>query len=262
MDDNYGIFSLKGKVIAVTGGTRRYGYHFCEALAEAGGTVILTSRDGKRAGEAASGFKDRGFNVKGYGMDQSDDNSIEEFVSSVISDYGRIDVLVNNARTVPRMHLSEITREELDKVFTVNSVGLILLTRRVVDEMKKYVKGNIINIGSIYGMGGQDPGIYEQPDKNLSMDYPIQKGGVIALTRQLATTLAQYNIRANCLSLGGLSETAPADPVFLERYCKRTPMGRMAVGSDVKGPIIFLASDASAYMTGVNMVVDGGWTAW
>ena len=259
---DYGVFALEGKVVIVTGGTRKYGYCFCEALAEAGGTVILTSRDKQRADATAAEFTGRGLKAFGYALEQSEDDSIEAFVRAVMRDHDRIDVLVNNARRIPQMPPNEINREELDKLFTVNAVGLILLTRRIVDEMKKTGRGNIINIGSIYGMAGQDLSIYEDPDRNMSLDYPIQKGGMIAYTKQLATCLASYRIRANCLSLGGLRETAPDDPVFLKRYCKRVPLGRMAVKEDVKGPIVFLASDASAYMTGANLVVDGGWTAW
>lgn len=257
-----GIFSLKGKVIAVTGGTRRYGYHFCEALAEAGGDVVLTSRDRKRAEETAAALRSRDLRAFGYELEQGEDASMEAFVRSVMQDHGRIDVLVNSARRLPQRQNGVITREELEKQFAVNCVGLILLTRRVVEEMKKARKGNIINIGSIYGMGGQDLSIYEDPEKNISQDYPIQKGGIIAYTKQLATTLAQHGIRANCLTLGGLRGTEPPDSVFLARYCKKVPLGRMADGVDVKGPIVFLASDASGYMTGANLVVDGGWTAW
>ena len=256
------IFSLEGKVIVVTGGTKKYGRAFGVALAEAGGTVIVTSREKPRADAAAKELCDRGGRAHGYVLDQADDDSIEALVSDVIRDHGRIDVLVNNARRIPEMTAPEISREELDRLFAVNAVGLILVTRRVVEEMKKGGGGNIINIGSIYGMGGQDLSIYEHPDRNMSLDYPIQKGGMIAYTKQLATCLARYKIRANCLSLGGLRETAPDDPVFLEQYCKRVPLGRMAVPEDVRGPMVFLASDASAYMTGANVVVDGGWTAW
>ena len=256
------IFSLDDRVIIVTGATKKYGHHFGRALAEAGGTVIITSRDKERAEKTAAEFAREGLKAFGYELEQAEDESIEELVRAVIQDHGRIDVLVNNARRIAQLPPPEIDREELDKVFTVNAVGLILLTRRVTEEMKKVRSGNIINIGSVYGMGGQDLSIYEKPDSKMSWDYPLQKGGMIAFTKQLATCLARYNIRANCLSLGGLRETAPDDPVFLEAYCKRLPLGRMAVGKDVWGPIIFMASDASAYMTGANVVVDGGWTAW
>lgn len=262
MSDTYGIFSLKEKVVVVTGGTQRYGSHFCEALGQAGATVILTSRDQGRADDTARGFRDMGLEVFGYSLELGDDSSIEAFVDAVIQDHGRIDVLINSARTTPGMIASELTREALDQTFTVNLVGMILLTRRVVEEMKQAGGGNIINIGSIYGMGGQDLSIYEDPEASLSLDYPIFKGGTIAYTKQLATTLAQHNIRANCLSLGGLRETIPDEHYFLPRYNQRVPMGRMANGEDIAGPIVFLASDASAYVTGANLVVDGGWTAW
>lgn len=261
MNSSSGIFSLKGKVIVVTGGTRKYGYCFCEALAEVGGTVIVTSRDKKRAEEAAASFTKKGQESFGYALDLAQDDSINEFVTGVIKNHQKIDVLINNARHIPQMPVYNIDRKELDKTFTVNSVGLILLTRLVVEEMKKAGKGNVINISSIYGMGGQDSSIYRDPEPNISLDYALQKGGIIAYTKQLAAILGQYNIRANCLTLGGLWESG-LDPYFLERYNKRVPLGRMAKGEDVKGPIIFLASDASAYMTGANLVVDGGWTAW
>lgn len=258
----FDMFRLEDKVIVVTGGTRRYGHIFCDALSEAGGTVIVSSRDKQRAEETAAGFAAWGRTCFGYRLEQGDEASIEEFVDTVIRDHGRIDVLVNNARRIPQKASDVIDREELEKLFVVNSVGLILLTRRVVREMSNAGGGNIINIGSIYGMVGQDLSIYEQPDRHMSWDYPIQKGGTIGFTKQLATCLARHRIRANCLSLGGLQETAPSDPIFLEAYCRRTPLGRMAVPEDVKGPILFLASDASCYMTGANLVVDGGWTAW
>lgn len=261
MGSGCGIFSLEGKVIVVTGGTRRYGYHFCDGLAEAGAQVVLTSRDRKRAEETAGKFKSRGLDVCGYSLELAEDGSIEEFARAVVREHKGIDVLVNSARRIPQMGPADINRAELDKLFTINCVGTILLTRLVIEGMKKAGGGNIINIGSIYGMGGQDLSIYEEPEASTSWDYPMQKGGMIAYTKQLATTLARHNIRANCLSLGGLGEGVPGGR-FLESYCKRTPLGRMAVGEDVKGPIVFLASDASAYMTGANMVLDGGWTAW
>lgn len=262
MSADYEKFSLRDQVVLVTGGAIKYGYIFCDALTEAGGTVLVTSRDKKRADETAAKFTDKGRKCFGYAYDQGSDDSIEALVRDVIRDHGRIDILINNARRIPQMAAPDITREELDKLFSINSAGLILLTRRVVDEMKKAGAGNIINIGSIYGMVGQDLSIYNNPDRSASWDYPIQKGGTIAYTKQLATCLGKFGIRANCLSLAGLRETAPDDPVFLERYCKRLPLGRMALSEDVKGPIVFLASDASRYMTGANLVVDGGWTAW
>ncbi len=262
MSSGCDIFSLQDKVIIVTGGTRKYGYYFCEGLCEAGGTVAVTSRDEERAKQMAQEFSSRGLKAFGYALELADDDSIEQLVTRVIQDHGKIDVLINNARRIPQMPPNEIDREELGKLFDINAVGQILLTRRVVEEMKKAGGGNIINIGSIYGMGGQDLSIYAEPEASYSLDYPIQKGGAIAYTKQLATILARYNIRANCLTLGGLRETAPDDSHFLEHYCKRVPLGRMTVGDDVKGPIVFLASDASAYMTGANLVVDGGWTAW
>lgn len=263
MDKNSDLFSLEGKVVIITGGTRKYGHHFSEALAEAGATVVITSRDKKRAEETAEKFTSRGLKAFGYSLELMQDDSINEFVDSVIKNHEKIDVLINNARHIPQMQHDVINRKELDDSFTVNSVGLILLTRRVVEEMKKVGQGNIINISSIYGMVGQDISIYDDPEPNIILDYPIQKGGLIAYTKQLAAILGRHNIRCNCLTPGGLRETVPDSySSFIERYNKRVPLGRMAVGKDCKGPIVFLASDASSYVTGHNLIVDGGWTAW
>jgi NAD(P)-dependent dehydrogenase (short-subunit alcohol dehydrogenase family) len=254
-------FSLDNKTVIVTGGTRRYGHAFCDGLAEAGATVALTSRSLQRAQETADEFRERGRDAHGYRLDLADDEQINALVDDVLDDHGAIDVLVNSARYLPSDTWDTIDREELDAVFDVGIVGTILITRRVVNEMKPAGGGVIINIGSIYGMGGQIPAIYRNPDEALTLDYPMQKGGMINWTRQLATTLADDGIRANCLSLGGLREESH-DEYFITRYNERTPMSRMARADDVKGPIVFLASEASAYMTGVNVVVDGGWTAW
>jgi len=262
MNQDNSLFSLDGKVVVVTGGTKRYGLCMAEGLAEAGATVILTSRDKARAEEVAHPLRERGLDAHGAQLQQGDDASIEAFVGGIIAEYGRIDVLVNSARHIPGMTAFEIDRAELDKTFTVNATGQILLTRRVIEAMRSTGGGNIINIGSIYGMGGQDPRVYDDPDRNISFDYAIMKGGMIAWTKQLATVLAKDNIRCNCLSLGGFKEPTSLPAGLEERYCERTPMGRMANTNDVKGPIVFLASNASGYMTGANLVVDGGWTAW
>lgn len=260
MSKDCDFFSVNDKVVIVTGGTGMYGYYFCQGLAEAGATVITTSRDKQRAEKKTKPLTDKGLKVFSYSLDLTNDDSIEEFVSAVIRDHKKIDVLVNNARVPPVAHY-EMTRENLEKSFATNLLGLMLITHRVIEEMKKTGEGNIINIGSIYGAGGQYRSIYNDPDANMSMDYPAQKGGLLTYTKQLATIFGKDNIRANCLSLGGVATPAHA-PDFVERYNERTPLGRMAEGKDVYGPIVFLASDASVYMTGANLMVDGGWTAW
>ena len=262
MSQGTSLFSLDSRIVVVTGGTKRYGYSMAEGLAQAGGTVILTSRDKARAEAKAAPLRDRGLKAFGYALRQEDDASIDAFVSAVIDTYGRIDVLVNSARVTPSTTAFEIDRTELNDTFGVNLTGLILLTRRVIEEMRKTGGGSIINMGSIYGLGGQDPGVYDNPDEMISLDYAIAKGGTIAWTRQLAVVFARDNIRVNCLSLGGYKdpENPPGD--FEQKYCARTPMGRMADIDDAKGPVVFLASQASSYVTGANLVVDGGWTAW
>ena len=256
------MFKLDGKIALITGGTRRYGRAMSWGLAEAGATVVLTSRSKDRAEEIAAPMRDQGLIAHGAALDQGDDASIKSCIDDVIAEHGRIDVLINSARHIPTMTATEIDRAELDRTFTVNATGQILLTRRVITEMKKTDGGSIVNIGSIFGMIGQDLRVYENPDELMSLDYAIMKGGMIAWTKQLAAVYAASNIRVNCLSLGGLQdpENPPGD--FERRYAEATPLGRMAVPDDVKGVIVFLVSDASQYMTGANVVVDGGRVIW
>ena len=262
MPKGHKMFSLERKIAVVTGGTKRYGLAMAEGLAQCRATVILSSRSKTRAEEYAEPMRQQGLKVYGAALDQADDASIDSFISDIIAEYGKIDILINSARHIAEGPAFEIPRQEFDKTFTINVTGQILIVRRVIGEMRKTGGGSIINIGSIYGMGGQDPSIYDDPDQALSLDYSIVKGGMVAWSKQIATMFAKDNIRCNCLTLGGLNQPEMEGTAFLEEYCRRTPMGRMSYPEDVKGPIVFLASDASAYVTGINLIVDGGWTAW
>lgn len=262
MPEGNKMFSLEGKIAVITGGTKRYGLAMAEGLAQGGAVVILSSRNKKTAEEYAKPMRQQGLKVYGAALDQADDASIDAFISDIIAEHGKIDIFVNSARHIAEGTAFEITRQELDKTFTINVTGLILIVRRVIKEMRKTGGGSIVNIGSIYGMGGQDPSIYDDPDKATVLDYSIVKGGMVAWSKQIATMFAGDNIRCNCLTLGGLKQPEMEGTGFLKEYCRRTPMGRMSDPEDVKGPIVFLASDASAYVTGANLIVDGGWTAW
>jgi NAD(P)-dependent dehydrogenase (short-subunit alcohol dehydrogenase family) len=255
------LFSLAGKVILLTGGTRNYGRIFCRALAEAGATVAVTSRSVERAEAVAAPLREEGHQVHGLALDQASDDSLEAAVSEIMDRWGRVDVLVNSARYIPQMPSTEIDRAELLRSFDINCVGLVLITRRVAEIMREQGGGSIITIGSIYGLGAQYPFVYSEPERSMLHDYPLQKGGTIVWTKQLAAMYAKDHIRANCLTLGGLSQNA-IDDHFLAQYERLCPLGRMARAEDVAGPIVFLASDASAYMTGANLIVDGGWSAW
>ncbi len=251
-------FSLFGKVAIVTGGAGLYGKFIVEGLGEAGASVYIASRNIERSGKFAEELKEKGYEVKAIKFDQAKEESINDLKVKIIEEKGRIDILVNNAVLRPmKSYYDEI--EKFRTSMEVNAVGVFNLTRIIGEVMKEQRYGSIINISSIQGIVGPDFTLYEGTEMDVPPDYFFHKSGLINLTRYFAARLGPYNIRVNCISPGGLY--AGQNERFVERYNKRTFLGRMANGEDIKGVVIFLASDASAYITGANIVVDGGYTA-
>jgi NAD(P)-dependent dehydrogenase (short-subunit alcohol dehydrogenase family) len=255
------LFNLDKKVALVTGGAGKYGSGIVEGLAEAGALVIIASRDEKNCRAKADELGRRGFSAKGACLDLADEKSILKLRDAVIADYGRIDILVNNA--VGRFG-GKNSREIWEQSMRVNAVGLSVCTTAFLEPMIAQKSGNIINIASMYGMVAQNPRMYpgtgvEGPGP-MHGDYAFHRAGIINYTRYLAALCAEYNIRVNCISPGGLLADQP--PEFLKRYNERVPLRRMAKTDDIKGAVVYLASEASAYVTGHNLVVDGGWTIW
>ncbi|OGY30940.1 MAG: hypothetical protein A3C02_01075 [Candidatus Andersenbacteria bacterium RIFCSPHIGHO2_02_FULL_45_11] len=243
---------LKNKIILITGGKGFLGEYFSQALTAAGATVI-------------TGDIHPDADVQ---MDVTSTESIRTAFSDILATRSRIDVVVNNAAIDPKFdgnadqnaklfenYPEELIRKSLD----VNLLGYTLVAQEAIRHMLAQKSGNIINVSSIYGMVGPDQSIYPNGTQK-PVDYFITKGGVVMLTKFLATTYGKQNIRVNTLTLGGVFKEHGKD--FIDRYGARTPLGRMANPDDVGGPLVFLASDASSYMTGANLVVDGGWTAW
>ncbi len=257
------MFSLKGKTALVTGGAGKYGACIADGLAEAGAGVVIASRNIKNCEKKAKSLRDAGYFAAAGEVDIADEESVVKLKDKIISECGGIDILVNNAVARPGGELPPA--EAWAESMRVNAVGLHICTRVFLDEMKKKKKGNIINISSMYGMVSQFPPMYEETNLKPSEtgDYWFHKGGMINYTRFLAGTYAKYNIRANCISPGGFHGKEGDHPEkFLKNYAERVPLGRMADEDDIKGAVVFLASDASAYVTGHNLVVDGGWTIW
>lgn len=254
------MFNLKGKSALVTGGARLYGSCISQALGEAGASVIIASRDIKKCQAKAKELQEQGLDIYGELLDITDEESVVELKERIVSKYGKIDIMVNSARLVSMLSFEDPI-ERWEESMKVNSTGIFLCTRIFIEQMKKQRHGNIINIGSIYGIVGQDPELYAGTDMKSAPDYWFCKGGIINLTKYLATKFASYNIRVNCISPGGLI-TKDTPSQFIKNYSHRVPLGRMANEDDIKGAVVYLASDASAYVTGHNLVVDGGWTVW
>jgi NAD(P)-dependent dehydrogenase (short-subunit alcohol dehydrogenase family) len=279
-------FSLVGKTAVVTGAAGLLGREHVRALVAAGATVVATDRDLAACVREISVFRDEAAaRTHAFAADITVPESLERLADHVFGLTGRLDVLVNNAALNDKFETggdaarnARFESYPLDlfrRVLDVNVTGTFLTTQILGRRMLEQQSGSIINIGSTYGLVGPDQRIYRQHDRNQtfwkSPAYPASKGAVLAFTRFLATTWAVHGIRVNSLTPGGILD--PADPLadeeagvqkrfFVDQYARRTPLGRMGRPDELAGALIFLASDASSYVTGANVVVDGGWTAW
>lgn len=260
------IFNLKEKIVIVTGGTGYFGKPISLALAQAGAKVIIASRNVEQCKAYAAELQAENLHAEGYRLDLSDQVSISDFVDSVVTAYGRIDVLVNNAVSRAGFkNLEDISKADWQSAQEINSTGLMLITQAVLKQMSKQHYGNIINIGSIQGCVGPNFPVYGETGMTSPVNYTYDKWAMVGFTKWIANYYGRLNIRANCLSPGGYGpgvEESYGENEFVDNYKRLTPLGRFAGDADIKGPIIFLASDASAYVTGHNLVVDGGWTSW
>jgi len=254
------MFSLSGKVALVTGGAGLYGRQIVQALAEAGADTIMASRNVDALEKQAEKFKAQGLdNITVHKLDQSDENSIRQLRSDVLEKFGKIDILVNNAVARP-MKPNVYDPRAFAESMKINVTGLYMMSELFAEPMKQQKSGSIINVGSIHGMIGIDLTLYEGLGFSSAVpDYFFHKGGMINYTRYFASILGHYNVRVNCVSPGGFFNNQPEE--FVKRYNDRTFLGRMANEQDLKGVIVFLASDASAYITGANIPVDAGYTA-
>jgi len=201
-------------------------------------------------------------------VDISQKSEIEKMKNNILKKYGTIDVLINNAFFNPSQSknstcpFEEFPLELWNEVLKVNLTGVFLCSQIIGNVMKKQKHGNIINIASIYGLVGADQRIYGNSKLNSPVSYAASKGAIVNLTRYLAAYWQRKNIRVNTLSLGGVHDESYMDKKFIKNYSNKTILGRMANNDEFNGAILFLASDASSYMTGTNLIIDGGWTAW
>ncbi len=250
------LLSLKSKIVLVTGGSGNYGKCIVEGLAEADATVITTSRNIEQAEKTAKLFRDKGFTVHAMQADQVDHDSVTLLKKNIVKQFGKLDVFVNNAVSRP-MTGYNAPIEQFAASMAVNATGMMDLLREMTDLIARNKGGSIINISSMFGMFGPDLTNYIGTDMgDLAPDYFFHNAGLINLTRYMTRMLADKNIRFNCISPGGLFNNQP--PPFVENYCKRVPLRRMANRDDIKGLVVLLASEAGAYINGENILMDGG----
>lgn len=265
------LFSLKNKTAIVTGALGLIGKNHCFALAEAGANVVACDLNEEGCSEFVKSLP--GDSI-GIGVDITNSDSLKNLRDIVLNKYGKIDVLVNNAAindmfenplsALEQSMFENYPLEMWKKSLEVNVTGMFLCSQVIGTEMAKVNSGSIINVASTYGMVAPDQSLYqnEKGEQTFykSPAYPATKGAVISFTKFLAAYWGNKGVRVNTLTPGGVENSQ--NEFFIKNYSKRTPLGRMAAPTDYKGAVVFLASDASAYMTGANLVVDGGWTAW
>ncbi len=252
------LFDLTGRVAVVTGGAGLYGRQIAAALAEAGARTFMASRNLEKLQAQAELFRRAGLEVTPLEYDQASEASVLALLQQVLDAARKVDVLVNNSVLRP-MHDWASPPAEFAESMAVNATGLFVITRAFGEQMAKQGGGSIVNIGSTYGLVGPDFTMYEGLGWGMPPDYWFHKGGMLQLTRFAASKLGPHGVRVNTISPGGLYNNH--DPVFLSRYNARTFLGRMANQNDLKGAVVFLASDASAYVTAANIQVDGGYTS-
>lgn len=257
------LFSLKGRVAVVTGAAGWLGAALSRALAEAGARVVATSREAGRAAAFAATLPGDGH--AGMGFEQGETDTIPGFVAEVERRMGRVDVLVNNAYGGTLRRIEDATAEDFDRAYHLGVTAYFLLAREVMGHLRRRgAPGSIINIASMYGVVASYPEVYEGVEMSSPPQYHGLKGGLVHLTRHLAAYWAKDNIRVNAISPGPFprTEVDRRNPGFIPRLEGKVPMGRMGRPEELKGAVVLLASDAGSYITGQNLLVDGGWTAW
>lgn len=253
------LFRLDGRIALVTGGAGIYGVHISRALAEAGAHVVIASRNLEQCQKTAGELTDEGLKVSAAALDLGSSGSIQALCDEIVSEFGKLDILFNNAVARAGGDPSTVTEEDWVSAMKVNSTGFFMSCKIFGEQMIKQRSGAIVNISSIYGVVGPNFNIYEGTDITSPANYAFAKGGMINFTRYAASYYGRFGIRVNCISPGGFQTDQP--DIFIENYAKQSLLGRMATDDDIKGAAVFLASDASAYITGHNLMVDGGWTA-
>src|SRR5512147_2958849 len=269
-------FDLRGRAAVVTGGAGLLGAEFCRTLAEAGASVAVVDLNADLAAKVAADLTGAGYGATAVPTDITRPESVRDLVAKVNAAFGRLDVLVNSAALDPKFDPDAVSKgiapgkfedyplEQWNAALNVNLTGMFLTTQACVKQMiAQGKKGSIINICSTYGLNGPDQRIYIKEGKRVAFKpiyYTVTKAGVMGFTKYLAAYYADTEIRVNALTPGGVFNNH--EDYFVKNYSAKTILGRMAKKDEMNGALLFLASEASSYMTGNNVIVDGGWTAW
>jgi NAD(P)-dependent dehydrogenase (short-subunit alcohol dehydrogenase family) len=262
-------FRLDGRVVFLTGASGHLGRPMAWALAGAGAHVVLNGRRQNALDELASGLTDAGCKVSIACFDITDESAAKTHIAEIAKYHGRLDILVNNASSGGSGALDSATSEDFHQVYRVNVTAafqLIQFSLPLLKESGKQLPGGaaVVNIASMYGSVSPDPSVYGSSGANSPPCYGPAKAALIQLTRYAACHLASDRVRVNCISPGPFpaARFLERDPEFGNRLSAKLPMRRLGNPNEIQGPLLFLASDASSFVTGANLAVDGGWTAW
>lgn len=272
--DPWSQFDVREMVVIITGGAGLLGTSYSRALAAAGAFPVIADVDGNRAAALAEEINRSNHDeAMAIELDVSRPESVQAMVDGVLRRWERVDALVNNAALDPKFdqehslehsnRFEDLPFEVWEQAIAVNVSGMFLCAQAVTRPMLDAGRGVIVNVSSTYGLVGPDQRLYQrdgQPEQYKPATYSVSKAAALGLTRYLATYFAGRGIRVNTLTPGGVF--AGHDDEFVRRYSARTILGRMAKTEEMTSALLFLLSDASSYMTGANLVVDGGWTAW
>jgi NAD(P)-dependent dehydrogenase (short-subunit alcohol dehydrogenase family) len=260
------LMDMSGRTALITGATGGLGLYIAETIAELGGSLILVDKPSTNYSALIGKLKQYKCSTKCIDCDLESDKQRTDLINTIKDKDISVDILINNAAFVGTTDLKGWTTSFEDqsvdtwrRAIEVNLTAAFHLSKELYPQLKKSGKGSIINIASIYGVSAPDHSLYESTSMGNPAAYSVSKGGLIQLTRWLSTTISP-NVRVNSISPGGVFRNQPK--AFIERYEKRTPLGRMATEEDFKGIIAYLASDMSRYVTGQNINIDGGWTVW
>ena len=255
---------VRENVVIITGGSGLLGKAFSQACANKGYSVIIADINDEIGSKTASEIAEttRNTNIRYQHCDITNSRDVKELIDYCKKEYGTISALVNNA--YPRNKnfgrvFEEVTYEDFCENVCMHMGGYFNITKWVAREMMAQKSGNIINMASIYGFAAPRFEIYDGTSMTMAVEYAAIKGGIINLTKYLASYLGKYNIRVNAISPGGIEDRQPAS--FIKKYTSNVFLGeRMARSDDITGVLLFLLSDQSRYITGQNIIVDGGWT--
>ena len=271
MKSNQKLFDLSNKVIVLTGSAGRLGTNFAHILADAGADLVLIDIDKKQNEKLEKSILTK-FKTKILcsNVDITEKDQLEILSKQILKKFKKIDGLVNNAFYSPRTNIKKSAMKfedfELDlwnQVVSVNLTGIFLCSQVFGKTMTKQKTGGVIvNISSIYGINGADQRIYGNSGLNSPPSYAATKGAIVNFTKYLAAYWNRKNIRVNTMTLGGVEDKSYMSKKFITNYSEKTMIGRMAKNNEYDGGLVFLLSNASSYMTGANLILDGGWSAW